>query len=212
MEPPERPANGLLQAPRWVDTLRLRVILPLQTKMRLTMPLSPPAEIRLPSPSPEFLDRYSAESRLIANGLREALCVSEAFVGTRCSAHFVRGRLEACRSLSGDDLLEEARSVLPKRLQQPLTIHVEGTLSGNDHFIADTLVDADGDRFLALDRLAFLGFDVATAICCSSFTEIDSCYRRWKAGCFGRSELPTDGIVVRLASSNNPDSYAFAMN
>ena len=211
MEPPERPANGLLQALQWVDTLRLRVILPLQTKMRLTMPLSPPAEIRLPSPSPEFLDRYSAESRLIASGLQEALCVSEVFAGTRCSAYYFRGRLEACRGLSGDDLLEEARSVLPKRLQQPLTIHVEGTLCG-DHFIADTLVDAEGDRFLALDRLAFLGFDVATAICCSSFTEIDSCYRRWKAGCFGRSELPTDGIVVRLASSNNPDSYAFAMN
>ena len=101
------------------------------------MTSSSPAEIRLPSPSPEFLDRYSAESRLIANGPREALCVSEAFVGTRCSAPYVLGRLEACRSLSGDDLL--------------------------------------------------------------------------KAGYFGRSELPTDGIVVWLASPNNRDSYAFAM-
>jgi hypothetical protein len=138
--------------------------------------------------------------------------VSEAFTGTRCSAYYFYGRLEACRGLSGDNLLQVGRAALPKRLQQPLTIHVEGTLSGDDHFIADTLVGADGDRFLALDRLVFLGFDVATAVCCSSFTEIDWCYRRWKAGCFGRSELPTDGIVVRLASSSSLDSYAFAMN
>jgi len=180
--------------------------------LRLTMPSSPPAEIRLPSPSPEFLDRYSAESRLIASSLQEALCVSEAFTGTRCSAYYFYGRLEACRGLSGDDLLQVGRAALPKRLQQPLTIHVEGTLSGDDHFIADTLVGADGDRFLTLDRLAFLGFDVATAVCCSSFSEIEWCHRRWKAGCFGRSELPTDGIIVRLASSSSLDSYAFAMN
>jgi len=192
--------------------VRLAATLALQTRLRLTMPSSPPAEIRLPSPSPEFLDRYSAERRLIASSLQEALCVSEAFAGTRCSAYYFYGRLEACRGLSGDDLLQAGRAALPKRLQQPLTIHVEGTLSGDDHFIADTLVGADGDRFLALDRLAFLGFDVATAVCCSSFTEIDWCHRRWKAGCFGRSELPTDGIVVRLASSSSLDSYAFAMN
>ena len=192
--------------------VRLAATLALQTRLRLTMPSSPPAEIRLPAPSPEFLDRYSAESRLIASGLQEALCVSEAFAGTRCSAYYFRGRLEACRGLSGDDLLQAGRAAMPKRLQQPLTIYVEGTLSVPDRFIADTLVDADGDRFFALDRLAFLGFDVASAVCCSTFAEIDSCHRRWKAGCFGRSELPTDGIVVRLASSNNPDSYAFAMN
>ncbi len=192
--------------------VRLAATLALQTRLRLTMPSSPPAEIRLPSPSPEFLDRYSAESRLIASGLQEALCVSEAFSGARCSAYYFYGRLEACRSLSGGDMLERVRAVLPKRLQQPLTIHVEGTLSGDDHFIADTLVDADGDRFLAFDRLAFLGFDVATAVCCSSFTEVEWCHRRWKAGCFGRSELPTDGIIVRLASSSSLDSYAFAMN
>uniref|UniRef100_G8EY44 Uncharacterized protein n=1 Tax=Synechococcus phage S-CAM8 TaxID=754038 RepID=G8EY44_9CAUD len=192
--------------------VRLAATLAMQTRLRLTMPSSPPAEIRLPSPSPEFLDRYSAESRLIASSLQEALCVSEAFTGTRCSAYYFYGRLEACRGLSGDDLLQVGRAALPKRLQQPLTIHVEGTLSGDDHFIADTLVGADGDRFLALDRLAFLGFDVATAVCCSSFPEVDWCHRRWKAGCFGRSELPTDGIIVRLASSSSLDSYAFAMN
>ena len=192
--------------------VRLAATLALQTRLRLTMPSSPPAQTRLPSPSPEFLDKRSAESRLIASGLQEALCVSEAFAGTRCYVYYFYGRLEACRGLSGDDLLEQLRPALPKRLQQPLTIHVEGTLSGKDHFIADTLVDADGDHFLALDRLAFLGFDVATAVCCSSFTEIEWCYRRWKAGCFGRSELPTDGIIVRLASSSSLDSYAFAMN
>ena len=175
------------------------------------MPSSPAAKIRLPSPVPEFLDRYSAQSRLIDNGLREALCVSEAFSGIRCSAYYFYGRLEACSGLSGDDLLEQARPAIPKRLQQPLTIHVEGTLCG-DHFIADTLVDADGDHFLALDRLAFLGFDTAIAVCCASFAEVEWCLRKWRAGCFGRSELPTDGIVVRVASSNNPDSYAFAMN
>lgn len=175
------------------------------------MPSSPAATIRPPSSIPEFLDRYSAESRLIASGLQEALCVSEAFAGTRCSAYYFYGRLEACTGLSGDDLLQEGRAALPKRLQQPLTIHIEGTLCG-DHFIADTLVDADGDRFLALDRLAFLGFDIATAVCCSTFAEVEWCHRKWRAGCFGRSELPTDGIIVRLAESNSPDSYAFAMN
>ena len=192
--------------------VRLAATLALQTRLRLTMPVSPPAEIRLPAPSPEFVDRYSAESRLIASGLQEALCVSEAFAGTRCSAYYFYGRLEACRGLSGDDLLQAGRAAMPKRLQQPLTIHVEGTLLGGDQFIADTLADADGDRFLALDRLAFLGFDVATAVCCSSFTEVEWCHRKWRAGCFGRSELPTDGIIVRLAESNNPDGYAFAMN
>lgn len=191
--------------------VRLAATLALQTRLRLTMSASPPAKIRLPSPIPEFLDRHSAESRLIANGPREALCVSEAFSGIRCSAYYFYGRLEACSGLSGDDLLDQARPALPKRLQQPLTIHVEGTLCG-DHFIADTLVDADGDRFLTLDRLAFLGFDVATGICCATFAEVEWCHRRWKSGCFGRSELPIDGIIVRLASSNNPDGYAFAMN
>ena len=191
--------------------VRLAATLALQTRLRLTMPSSPAATIRLPSSIPEFLDKYSAESRLIANGPREALCVSEAFSGIRCSAYYFYGRLEACSGLSGDDLLDQARPALPKRLQQPLTIHVEGILCG-DHFIADTLVDADGDRFLTLDRLAFLGFDVATGICCATFAEVDWCHRKWRAGCFGRSELPSDGIVVRLASSNNPDGYAFAMN
>jgi len=192
--------------------VRLAATIALQTKLRLTMPSSPVATIRLPSPVPEFLDRYSAESRLIDNGPREALCVSEAFVGTRCSAYYFYGRLEACRGLSGDDLMQAGCAALPKRLQQPLTIHVEGTLSGDDHFIADTLVGADGDRFLALDRLAFLGFDVAIAVCCASFAEVEWCHRKWRAGCFGRSELPTDGIIVRPAESNSSDSYAFAMN
>ena len=191
--------------------VRLAATLAMQTRLRLTMPSSPAATIRLPSPVPEFLDRYSAESRLIDNGLREALCVSEAFSGIRCSAYYFYGRLEACSGLSGDDLLEQVRPAIPKRLQQPLTIHVEGTLCG-DHFIADTLVDADGDRFLALDRLAFLGFDIAIAVCCASFAEVEWCHRKWRAGCFGRSELPTDGIIVRPAESNSSDSYAFAMN
>ena len=191
--------------------VRLTATLALQTRLRLTMPSSSAATIRLPSPIPEFLNRHSAESRLIANGLREALCVSEAFSGIRCSSYYFYGHLEACGGLSGDDLLQVGRIALPKRLQQPLTIHVEGTLCG-DHFIADTLVDADGDRFLALDRLAFLGFDVATGICCATFAEVDWCHRKWRAGCFGRSELPTDGIIVRLAESNSPDGYAFAMN
>jgi hypothetical protein len=192
--------------------VRLAATIALQTRLRLTMPLSAQAEIRLPAPSPEFVDKYSAESRVMARGFQEALCVSEAFAGIRCSAYYFYGRLEACRGLSGDDLLQVGRAALPKRLQQPLTIHVEGTLSGSDHFIADTLVDADGDRFLALDRLAFLGFDVASAVCCSTFAEVEWCHRRWKAGCFGRSELPTDGIIVRSVSANSPDSYAFAMN
>ena len=176
------------------------------------MTTSPPGEIRLPLPRPEFVDRFSAERLSKGMGRDEALCVSEAFSGTRCSAYYFYGRLEACWSLSGVDMLEYLRAVLPKRLQQPLTIHVEGTLSGDDHFIADNLVDADGDRFLALDRLAFLGFDTATAVCCSTFAEVEWCHRRWKAGCFGRSELPTDGIVVRPSSSSSPNGYAFGMN
>lgn len=192
--------------------VRLAATLAMQTRMRLLMSTSPPAEKRLPSPIPEFVDKFSAESRLIASGLQEALCVSEAFSGTRSSAYYFYGRLEACWSLSGVDLIQQVRSVLPKRLQQPLTIHVEGTLSREDQFIADTLVDADGDRFLALDRLAFLGFDVATAVCCSTFTEVEWCHRKWRAGCFGRSDLPTDGIIVSPASSSSPNSYAFAMN
>ena len=192
--------------------VRLAATLALQTRMRLTMPSSPPAENRLPSPSPQFVDKRLAERLSSEMSLQEALCVSEAFSGVRCSAYYFYGRLEACWSLSGVDMLEQARAMLPKRLQQPLTIHVEGTISGSDHFIADNLVDADGDRFLALDRLAFLGFDTATAVCCASFSEVEWCHSRWRAGCFGRSELPTNGIVVHPSSASSPNSYAFAMN
>ena len=192
--------------------VRLAATLALQTRMRLTMPSSPPAETRLPTPCPQFVDRSSAKRISTEIGLEEALCVSEAFSGVRCSVYYFYGRLEACWSLSGVDMLEQARPMLPKRLQQPLTIHVEGTISDSNHFIADNLVDADGDRFLALDRLAFLGFDTATAVCCATFTEVEWCLNRWRAGCFGRSELPTNGIVVHPSSASSPNGYAFAMN
>ena len=176
------------------------------------MPLSSIAGVTLLAPDPEFLDRHSAERRLIAQGSQEALCVSEAFSGIRCSAHYYCGALEAAWGLSGDDLLAEVQFALPKQIHQPLTIEVHGTVCGDGSFYADTLVDADGDRFLALERLSFLGFSTASAVCCSTFADVEWCYRRWVAGCFGKSELRTKGIIVRSASCDSPDSYAFGMN
>lgn len=176
------------------------------------MPSSSAAGVSRLAPDPEFLDLRSAESRLIAQGSKEALCVSEAFSGIRCSAHYYCGALEALWGLSGDDLLPDAEFALPQRLQQPLTVEVHGTVCGDGSFYADTLVDADGDRFLALERLAFLGFSTTSAVCCSTFADIEWCYRRWVAGCFGKSGLRTKGIIIRSASCSSPDSYAFAMN
>ncbi|MEK9823178.1 MAG: hypothetical protein VW840_13490, partial [Gammaproteobacteria bacterium] len=83
-----------------------------------------------------------------------------------------------------------------------------------------TSAPADGDEFLSLERLAKLGFDTVSAICCSSAADVVGCHHRWKAGCFGRSSLPTDGIVIRIAdhdkqrelgSSSKAPRYAMAM-
>ena len=174
-------------------------------------------------------------------GLQEPLCVSEKVDGCAIAIRYVGGALEAAWTRSGMDATALVARVAPQRLEQPLTIEVRGALydasTGRQSvpaqalrrhghtgdglaFIAYTLVDADGDEFLTLERLSRLGFDTVTAVCCTTIDEVVACHRRWKAGCFGRSELPTDGIVIRIADHDRQRAlgcgsraprYAFAM-
>jgi DNA ligase (NAD+) len=184
----------------------------------------------------EELDHWIAMS-----GAQEPLCVSEKVDGCAIAIRYVGGCLQAAWTRSGADATALVRLVAPKKLSQPLSIEVRGELydsvTGKQSvpaqalrkaghtgeglaFIAYTLVDADGDEFLTLERLAALGFDTVSAVCCTTVAEVISCHRQWKADCFGRSKLPTDGIVIRIADhaaqqalgcNSKAPNYAFAM-
>ena len=175
------------------------------------------------------------------SGAQEPLCVSEKVDGCAIAIRYVEGCLQAAWTRSGADATALVRLVAPKKLSQPLSIEVRGELYDSvtgkqsvpaqalrkpNHtgeglaFIAYTLVDADGDEFLTLERLAVLGFSTVSAVCCTTVADVIACHRQWKAGCFGRSELPTDGIVIRIADhaaqqalgcNSKAPNYAFAM-
>lgn len=186
-------------------------------------------------------DQEELEHWIATRAAQEPLCVSEKVDGCAIALRYVEGRLSAAWTRSGKDATPLLAKVAPKRLSQPLTIEVRGELydavDGRQSvpaqalrkashtgeglaFIAYTLVGADGDEFLSLERLAKLGFDTVSAICCSSVADVVGCHHRWRAGCFGRSSLPTDGIVIRIAdhdkqrelgSSSKAPRYAMAM-
>jgi len=186
-------------------------------------------------------DAEELEHWIALSGSQEALCVSEKVDGCAIAIRYVKGALEAAWTRSGMDATALVARVAPKQLTTPLTIEVRGELydasTGRQSvpaqalrrpghngdglgFIAYTLVDADGDEFLTLERLSKLGFDTVTAVCCTTASDVIACHRQWKAGCFGRSELPTDGIVVRIANHDTQRAlgccskaprYAFAM-
>ena len=186
-------------------------------------------------------DNEELDHWLSVSGAQEPLCVSEKIDGCAIAIRYVLGRLEAAWTRSGADATVLVARVAPKKLSQPLSIEVRGelfdsvtgkqsvpaqALRKSNHtgeglgFIAYTLVNADGDEFLTLERLDALGFDTVSAVCCTTVAEVISCHRQWKAGCFGRSELPTDGIVIRIAAhasqqalgcNSKAPNYAFAM-
>ena len=209
--------------------------------LRAAAPHAP--ELQVPGGGSKLLslDNGDPEDWIARIGPQEALCVAEKVDGCALAIRYVDGRLSAAWTRSGKDATRLAALVAPATLTQPLTIEVRGELfdavTGRqsvpaqalrraDHtgeglgFIAYTLVDADGDEFLTLERLAGLGFDTVTGVCCSTVDDVLRCHRQWKAGCFGRSELPTDGIVIRIAdhdtqrelgSNSKAPRWAFAM-
>lgn len=216
----------------------------LVAELRVAAPHAP--ELRQPGGGSKLLSLHSGDIDELADWMltrapQEPLCVSEKVDGCAIAIQYVEGVLEAAWTRSGKDATSLVARVAPARLKQPLTIEVRGELydafTGRqsvpaqalrraDHtgeglgFIAYTLVDADGDEFLTLERLGRLGFDTVTAVCCTTIEDVAACYRRWIAGCFGRSELPTDGIVIRVAdhdtqrelgSTSKAPNYAFAM-
>ena len=186
-------------------------------------------------------DAEELEHWLDSCGTQQALCVSEKVDGCAIAIRYIDGLLNAAWTRSGKDATALVSKVAPARLEQPLTIEVRGELydaaTGRQSvpaqalrkaghtgeglaFIAYTLVDADGDEFLSLERLRRLGFDTVSGFCCATIAEVLQCHRQWKAGCFGRSELPTDGIVIRIAdhdeqrelgSGSKAPRWAFAM-
>jgi len=202
----------------------------------LMLPGGGSALLSLNNGDSEELDHWIAMS-----GAQEPLCVSEKVDGCAIAIRYVGGCLQAAWTRSGADATALVRLVAPKKLSQPLSIEVRGELydsvTGKQSvpaqalrkaghtgeglaFIAYTLVDADGDEFLTLERLAALGFDTVSAVCCTTVAEVISCHRQWKADCFGRSKLPTDGIVIRIADhaaqqalgcNSKAPNYAFAM-
>lgn len=221
----------------------------MQTRLRLPMDSIPALRkifishavkrsplLGLSSGDSEGLSRW-----ISANGAQEPLCVSEKVDGCAIAIHYVEGRLEAAWTRSGVDATALVRLVAPKKLSQPLSAEVRGELYDSvtwersvpaqalrepNHtgeglaFIAYALLDADGDEFLTLERLAALGFNTVSAVCCTTAAEVIACHRQWKAGCFGRSDLPTDGIVIRIADhaaqqalgcNSKAPNYAFAM-
>lgn len=216
----------------------------LAADLRAVAPFAP--ELMLPGGGSALLSLNNGDSEeldhwLSMSGAQEPLCVSEKVDGCAIAIRYVLGRLEAAWTRSGADATSLVEQVAPASLSQPLSIEVRGELydsamgkqsvpaqalrkSGHTGeglaFIAYTLVDADGDEFLTLERLAALGFDTVSAVCCTTVADVISCHRQWKAGCFGRSELPTDGIVIRIADHSSQQAlgcnskapnYAFAM-
>jgi len=212
----------------------LRAVAPFAPE--LTLPGGGSALLSLNNGDSEELDHWISMS-----GAQEPLCVSEKVDGCAIAIRYVGGCLQAAWTRSGADATALVRLVAPKKLSQPLSVEVRGELydsvTGKQSvpaqalrkaghtgaglaFIAYTLVDADGDEFLTLERLAALGFDTVSAVCCTTVADVISCHRQWKAGCFGRSELPTDGIVIRIADhavqqalgcNSKAPNYAFAM-
>lgn len=216
----------------------------LMQQLRDAAPHAP--EVQKPGGGSELLsldngDAEDLEYWIDRNGVSEPLCVSEKVDGCAIAIRYVNGLLEAAWTRSGKDATALVSKVAPAQIKQPLTVEVRGELYDSETgrqsvpaqalrkpghtgsglgFIAYTLVDADGDEFLTLERLSRLGFDTVTAVCCSTVKEVLQCHRKWLAGCFGRSELPTDGIVVRIAdheaqrklgSSTKAPRWAFAM-
>jgi len=216
----------------------------LTEQLRAAAPHAP--ELQVPGGGSKLLslengDAEALEDWIARSGPQEALCVAEKVDGCALAIRYVEGRLSAAWTRSGKDATRLAALVAPVMLTQPLTIEVRGELydaaTGRqsvpaqalrraDHtgeglaFIAYTLVGADGDEFLSLERLGHLGFDTVSGFCCTSIADVLQLHRRWKAGCFGRSELPTDGIVIRIAdhdvqrklgSNSKAPRYAFAM-
>jgi len=216
----------------------------LTQQLRAAAPHAP--ELQVPGGGSKLLslengDAEALEDWIARRAPQEALCVAEKVDGCALAIRYVEGRLSAAWTRSGKDATRLAALVAPATLTQPLTIEVRGELydaaTGRqsvpaqalrraDHtgeglgFIAYTLVDADGDEFLTLERLSRLGFDTVTGVCCTTLDEVLACHRQWRAGCFGRSELPTDGIVIRIAdhdvqrelgSNSKAPRYAFAM-
>ena len=203
-------------------------------------------ELRQPGGGSKLLslcngDAEELEHWLGSCGGQQALCVSEKVDGCAIAIRYIDGALDAAWTRSGKDATRLAALVAPATLTQPLTIEVRGELydavTGRQSvpaqalrkaghtgeglgFIAYTLVDADGDEFLSIERLRQLGFDTVSGFCCATIAEVLRCHRQWRAGCFGRSELPTDGIVIRIAdhgvqrelgSSSKAPRWAFAM-
>ena len=216
----------------------------LAADLRAVAPFAP--ELMLPGGGSALLSLNNGDSEeldhwLSTCGAQEPLCVSEKVDGCAIAIRYVLGRLEAAWTRSGADATELVARVAPKKLSQPLSVEVRGELFDSvagkqsvpaqalrkpNHtgeglgFIAYTLVDADGDEFLTLERLAALGFDTVSAVCCTTVADVIACHRQWKAACFGRSELPTDGIVIRIADhavqqglgcNSKAPNYAFAM-
>ena len=216
----------------------------LAAALRAVAPFAP--ELMLPGGGSALLSLNNGDSEeldhwIAMSGAQEPLCVSEKVDGCAIAIRYVGGCLQAAWTRSGADATALVRLVAPKKLSQPLSIEVRGELydsvTGKQSvpaqalrkaghtgeglaFIAYTLVDADGDEFLTLERLAALGFDTVSAVCCTTVAEVISCHRQWKADCFGRSKLPTDGIVIRIADhaaqqalgcNGKAPNYAFAM-
>jgi len=216
----------------------------LAAALRAVAPFAP--ELMLPGGGSALLSLNNGDGEeldhwIAMSGAQEPLCVSEKVDGCAIAIRYVGGCLQAAWTRSGADATALVRLVAPKKLSQPLSIEVRGELydsvTGKQSvpaqalrkaghtgeglaFIAYTLVDADGDEFLTLERLAALGFDTVSAVCCTTVAEVISCHRQWKADCFGRSKLPTDGIVIRIADhaaqqalgcNSKAPNYAFAM-
>ena len=216
----------------------------LAAELRAAAPFAP--ELMLPGGGSALLSLNNGDSEeldhwISMSGAQEPLCVSEKVDGCAIAIQYVEGCLQAAWTRSGADATALVSRVAPATLLQPLSIEVRGELfdsvTGKQSvpaqalrkaghtgeglaFIAYTLVDADGDEFLTLERLAALGFDTVSAVCCTNVADVIACHRQWKAGCFGRSELPTDGIVIRIADhavqqdlgcSSKAPNYAFAM-
>jgi DNA ligase (NAD+) len=214
------------------------------SELQAVAPFAP--ELMLPGGGSALLSLNNGDSEeldhwISTSGAQEPLCVSEKIDGCAIAIRYVDGVLDAAWTRSGADAAALVRLVAPVNLPQPLSIEVRGelydsatgrqsvpaqALRKSSHtgeglaFIAYTLVGADGDEFLTLERLAALGFDTVSAVCCTTVADVIACHRQWKAGCFGRSELPTDGIVIRVADhasqqalgcNSKAPNYAFAM-
>lgn len=186
-------------------------------------------------------DDEELEMWLDSCGVQEPLCVQEKVDGCAIAIRYVDGLLEAAWTRSGRDATALVQRVAPLQLASPVSIEVRGELydavTGRQSvpaqalrkaahtgeglaFIAYTLVDAQSNEFDTLWLLQVFGFDVVSSIACGNISEVLSCHRAWKAGAFGRTELPTDGIVIRIAdhetqrnlgSSTKAPRYAFAM-